>query len=582
MPTSRTRLVSDVGRESVMNVAMKSVACCLVVLIVCVATDSLAPAGAAERPNILFVVADDMGFSDPGFCGGEIQTPTLDRLAANGLRLTQAFNCARCCPTRAALLTGKYAHEVGLARNGASLSLAAPTIAELLWAGGYRTAMVGKWHLSAARPLAGDEFNSRRHLAWLNHQAAGPDLFADRATYPAARGFERHYGIIWGVVDFFDPFSLVDGFEPVREVPKDFYLTDALSDRAVEYVRDLAGDDKPFFLYLAYTAPHWPLHARREDIAKYEGVYDDGPAALRRRRYQRQVELGVIDAKTHPLPPIQRGDRPAWDKLSDVDRRRDIARMMTHAAMVDRMDQGLARVIAALEAAGELDSTLIVFFSDNGASPERPGAPGYDRPSHTRDGRELLYDDRASPEQIGDEISYTGIGPAWASACNTPFRYWKKESYFGGQQTPCFVHWPDGIHAEDKDNATAKTPRASATLVHVFDFAATALDVAGVAYPKTWRDKDLAPMRGKSLVPTLRGQRRDEHDRLFFEHEGGAAVREGDWKLVRLNPRAKWELYRVAVDRTEMHDLAAERPETVARLAAAFAEWERSMAKREE
>mgnify|MGYP000147359953 CR=1 FL=1 len=240
-------------------------------------------AAKADRPNVLVIMADDLGFSDLGCYGSEIETPNLDALAKGGLRFTQFHNASRCCPTRAALLTGKYAHEVGLRTNGASLSKKVPTIAEILRDNGYHTAMSGKWHLTHADTLAGDDVNGPEHLAVLNNQTR-VKLFGDRDTYPAARGFERHFGVVWGIVNYFHPFALVEGFEPVYDLPEDFYLTDALNQRTAADIRDFAMDDKPFFIYLAHTAPHWPLHARAEDRVKYAGRYDDGLEALRKER----------------------------------------------------------------------------------------------------------------------------------------------------------------------------------------------------------------------------------------------------------------------------------------------------------
>ncbi len=271
-----------------------------------------APAGA--RPNFVILVLDDLGFSDLGCYGGEIRTPNIDKLAADGLRFRRFYNSSRCCPTRASLLTGLYPHQVGLARNGRDLSRDAATVAEQLRASGYQTAMAGKWHLSSTTPLGGNN-TGREHLAWLNHQADRDRPFANPATYPINRGFDRHYGPIWGVIDYFDPFSLVDGTKPVQSVPDDFYLTDAINNKAVEYLREMTRKDDPFFLYVAETAPHWPLHALPEDIARYKGRYDQGWQALREERYRKQVAMGLVDPKTQPLPPLM-GPEADWDALT--------------------------------------------------------------------------------------------------------------------------------------------------------------------------------------------------------------------------------------------------------------------------
>ena len=271
----------------------------LLVLLVsrlCIPVSAVAP----SRPNIIVILADDMGFSDVGSYGGEIRTPNIDRLAAAGLRFTQFYNAARCTPTRASLLTGQYAHKVGLARNGHSLSRNGITIAEALKAVGYNTAMAGKWHLSRTQPLP----NKDKHQKWLDHQYDPGIPFAPPETYPISRGFDKYYGVIWGVVDYFDPFSLVEGLEPVKQVPKDYYITDAITRKSINYVRELSRSDKPFFLYVAYTAPHWPLHALPEDIAKYKETYKAGWQALRQSRYERQLKLGLFNKSNAPLAPI--------------------------------------------------------------------------------------------------------------------------------------------------------------------------------------------------------------------------------------------------------------------------------------
>lgn len=516
---------------------------------------------AEQRPNILVVMADDLGFSDLGCYGSNIATPHLDRLAQDGLRFTQFYNASRCCPTRAALLTGKYPHEVGLRSNGASLSKDVPTLAEILSRNGYHTAMAGKWHLTHAATLAGPGVNSPQHLAVLNNQTR-VKLFGDRSTYPAARGFDRHYGVIWGIVNFFHPFALVDGFEPVYELPDDFYLTDALNAKAAADIRDFARDDKPFFIYLAHAAPHWPLHARPEDRHKYKGRYDTGWQAMRNKRYARQRELRLFDPAIYPLPPLDRGRRDNWSDLSAEQRARDAAKMETHAAMIDRLDQGLGDVITALKETGQFENTIIVFLSDNGASPEEPVRPGYDRPSQTPDGRTIRYTGKFPAAELGRDDTWTGLGPALANACNTPFRFWKKESYHGGCASPLIVHWPAGLRSQPNG--------LTDQVAHVFDLLPTFLDIAGI-------DSKPYKPRGKSLLPVLRGQTREPHAGLFFEHAGGAAYRRGDWKIVRSKPKRPWALYDLAHDRTETTDLARQHPQRVRQMAARWDVWWREV-----
>lgn len=518
---------------------------------------------AGERSNVLVVMLDDLGYSDIGAYGGEIQTPNMDRLAAGGIRFTEFYNHSRCSPTRASLLTGVYAHRVGLGKNGSDMNRKVATVAETLRENGYQTAMVGKWHLTRAQPLADRD----EHLKWLSHRAYPDKDFGNPETYPVGRGFERHYGPIWGVVNFFDPFSLVDGTEPVREVPDDYYITDALSDKAVEYIDEMSGRGQPFFLYLAHTAPHWPVHALPEDIAKYDGVYDDGWHTLRKKRYQRLIELGLIDPEVTPLPAHDGSGASTagdWASLSEDEKNYQSAKMMAHAAMIDRVDQGLGNILDTLERNGELNNTLVLVLADNGASPEVPGLPGYDRPGHMRDGTPISTGDRDMSVVPGGEDSFTGIGGWWANAANTPWRYWKKQSYDGGVHTPAIAYWPAGITADAGSLADG--------LHHVADIAPTIYELAGVEAP--------ANLDGRSLLPAFAGKDVDRGEPLFFEHEGGRAVIDGQWKLVSFAPAFRqktmfreWVLYDLSGDRSETNDVAAVYPETVERLAATWYAW---------
>ena len=513
-----------------------------------------ATAFAQERPNVVFIMADDLGYGDVGAFGGEIDTPNLDRLAAEGVRFTNAYNFARCCPTRAALLTGQYPHQVGLQRNGQTLSADAATLAEALKPAGYQTAMVGKWHLTHAETMDGRE----RHLRWLNREDFLDRPFGPLETYPANRGFDRHYGIIWGILNFFNPFALVDGVEPVKpdDLPDDYYATDAFNAKAAEYVREMAAKDEPFFLYLAHAAPHWPLHARPEEIAKYEDRYAAGWQALRDERYARQVEMGLFDPATHPQPELM-GNGPHsgdWDALSDEQRAIESRKFAVHAAMIDRMDQGLGEVISALEESGELDNTLIVFLSDNGASPEVYLDPGYDRPSALSDGTPIEYGDS---DHIGDARSWAYLGSFWASAANTPWRYWKAQSFEGGVHTPLIVRWPAGMRLEP--GSVDPTP------IHVIDLAPTAIAAAGAEFP--------TDVSGLSLLPLFRGETYEGHDALYFEHERGKAMRKGKWKLVMDKRASEWELYDLSTDATETTNVAAEHPDVVEEMGRAWVAW---------
>jgi arylsulfatase A-like enzyme len=291
-------------------------------------------------PNIILILSDDMGFSDPGCYGGEIETPNLDLLAENGIRFTQMYNCARCCPTRASLMTGKYQHRVGMAKNGRNLDLYTPTIAEILAENGYHTGMAGKWHLSLTQAVEPKE----EQLKWMAHQA-DYGKFAPLETYPCNRGFDEHWGVIWGVVNYFDPFSLVHNENPIREVPDDFYMTEFITDKSLEMIEQFTEDEDPFFLYVAHTAPHWPLHALPEDIDKYKDTYSDGWEKLSKERYNRLIDMGLIDAERYTLPENTSGK--SWEECTQKEK--EANHMATHAAMVDRMDQGIGKIIRKLK-----------------------------------------------------------------------------------------------------------------------------------------------------------------------------------------------------------------------------------------
>lgn len=520
------------------------------------------------RPNVVLIVADDMGYSDLGSYGGEIDTRHLDSLARHGLRFTQFYNTSRCCPTRASLMTGLYPHRAGvggmtfdrgLPGYRGHLTDEAVTVARVLGEAGYRTGMVGKWHLSVTEPLEG----TAAHRSWLaNQEVHGP--FSAVESYPVNRGFDDFYGNIWGVVNYFDPFSLVDGERPVESVPEDYYHTDAINDSAAAYVRRYAEGNRPFFLYVAHTAPHWPLHAPEEAIEKYEGTYDAGWSAVRRARYRRMVEIGIVDSATAPLP-----DRIAPERrwAANPDSVWDARAMTVHAAMVDRMDRGIGRILRALEETGEMRNTLILFLSDNGASPERPSeyGPGFDRPGETREGETIRY---PTEKEVlpGPETVFAGIGPKWANVANAPFRYWKATEYEGGVATPLIAHWPAGI--EVRGGTIVDAPG------HVTDVMATLVELGETNYPSRARGTEITPTEGRSLVPLFEGSDRSRVDTLYFEHQGRRAVRAGDWKAVAMED-APWELYDLSVDRTETRDLADAHPDRLDSLTERWERWAR-------
>lgn len=522
---------------------------------------------AVRRPNIILIMADDLGFSDLGCYGSEIKTPNLDYLAQNGIRFTQFYNTSRCCPTRAALLTGLYNHQAGIGKMTDAedqpgyrghLTENTVTLAEVLKSAGYQTAMAGKWHVSNTTV----QKNPQDQLAWLNHQKDFGD-FAPIEQYPTRRGFDKYFGNIWGVVDFFDPFSLVSGTKPVKTVPKNYYHTDAINDTAVAYIQSYAKTKAPFFMYVAHTAPHWPLMALPEDIAKYQDTYKPGWDVIRKNRYERMVKMGLIDPKTTPFPKRWQ-DELTWEANPDKDW--DARAMAVHAAMIDRMDQGIGRIIQTLRKTGQLENTVILFLSDNGASPENCAAygPGFDRPNQTRDGRPISYDLK---KQVmpGPQTTYASIGQRWANVANTPYQYWKAESYEGGVHTPLVAFWPAGI--------SAKKGSFSTQVGHVMDFMPTLVELAGARYPTTYQGRAITPTTGLSLVPSLKWQKAAGHEALFNEHFGARFVRSGPWKLVSSARDTTWQLYNLATDGTETANLAAQQPEKVRQLAALWQQW---------
>jgi len=508
-----------------------------------------------KPPNIIIIMADDLGFSDPGCFGGEIQTPNLDYLASNGIRFTQMYNCARCCPTRASLMTGKYQHRVGLARNGRNLDPDSPTVAEILSEKGYHTGMAGKWHLSRTKAVK----PKMEQLKWMAHQV-DYGHFAPLETYPCNRGFDEHWGVIWGVVNFFDPFSLVHNTEPITEVPENFYMTDFITNKSIDMIDQFTADEDPFFLYVAHTAPHWPLHALPEDIEKYKDIYSGGWEKLAGDRYARMIDMGLIDAERYPLPENTSGK--SWKDCEQKEK--EANHMAAHAAMVDRLDQGVGRIIQKLREKGEFENTLIFFLADNGASPERGYLPGFDRPGFTRDGREIDYD----PFAPGSELTWGYLGDAWASAANTPWRYWKKESFEGGIHTPFIAHWPEGFKGRENTFNDG--------MGHVMDLLPTCLELAGVEYPDEFNGKKTTYIDGKSLLPLINEEISTTHDTIFWEHSGGRALRIGKWKIAALKG-GEWELFDLSVDRTEVNNLAEEYPGRVESMNALWSEWAKHM-----
>lgn len=476
-----------------------------------------------KPPNIIIIMADDMGFSDIGCYGSEIATPNLDRLAAGGLRFTQFYNGARCCPTRASLLTGLYAHQAGVGHmvgKGATpayqgyLNDHCVTIAEALKQGGYRTLMAGKWHVGEERP-----------------------------HWPCDRGFDEYYGLISGGSNYFsiDPGrKFARGNEQINPANDRFYMTDAFTEAAVKFIDQYGRQPAPFFLYLAYTSPHWPLHAWPEDIAKYRGKYKAGWDALREQRHKRQIELGIVDAKW-PLSPRD-PEAPAWSDATEKD---DLdLRMAVYAAQIDRMDQNIGKVLAKISEMGAEQNTLIMFLADNGGCAE-------------------VVDRGQKGAPAGGKDSFFSYGLPWANASNTPFRLYKHWVHEGGISTPFIAYWPAVIE---------KRGTIIREVGHLIDLMATSLDAAGVEYPATCNGKAITPLEGKSLLPIFRTGARPGHEALFWEHEGNRAIREGKWKLVSRKPGG-WELYDIEADRTELNNLADKEPERARAMAAKYRAW---------
>ena len=546
---------------------------CLSILTSCTNQTDKTEEEASARPNIILIMGDDMGYSDLACYGGEINTPNLDQLAANGLRFTQFYNTARCCPTRASLLTGLYPQQAGIGHMvndrgteafRGDLSNKAMTIAEVLKGAGYSTYMSGKWHVTP-------------------YVIKNPD----KKNWPRQRGFDRFFGMISGAGSLYDPRSLTNDNEYVA--PREgFYCTTDFTDYAVKCIEEHESDN-PFFVYLSYTAAHWPMHAPPEDIAKYKGKYDEGWDAMRANRYARMKEIGLIKPEWD-LTPRDSFVQPWNDDIED--REWELANMEVYAAMVDNMDQGIGRVIQTLEKNDQLDNTLIFFLQDNGACAEelnwvsnrpikanlKPMASGELQtkmvPTITRDGKPIKVMKDAWP---GPPEGYTAYGLNWANASNTPFREYKHWVHEGGISTPLIVHWPASIQGSGEFRSEPS---------HLIDIMATCVDVAGADYPDTYNNQSITPLEGKSLTPAFENQPLDR-EAIYWEHEGNRAVRMGKWKLISKASKkhsflwdktdelaiSNWELFDMENDRTEMHDVAAAHPDRVKQMADMWLAW---------
>lgn len=478
-----------------------------------------------ENPNILLILVDDMGFSDIGCYGGEVQTPNLDRLAENGIRFTQMHNTSKCFPSRAILQTGIYAQQNGYHKSNKHALKNCVTLGEVLQTAGYRTLWSGKHH---------------------------------GIETPVDRGYDRYYGLREGASNHFNPGVQRDGepkpaqkrpdrpffvdhekFQPYTP-PKDFYTTDYFTKYALDWLDEYKGEDKPFFLHMAYTAPHDPLMAWPEDIVKYRGKYLKGYNDIRAKRYAKQTEIGLINQRFM----LSEETYDPWGSLSDSMKIVEDLKMAVYSAMVDRMDQKVGEILDKIESMGELNNTLVLFMSDNGSSSEVVRIPG--------DGN------------IGTIGQWTSLGKNWANVSNTPYRYYKNYSFEGGICTPMIAYWPKGFEAK---NAISHFSG------HFIDIMATLVDITGAEYPTEHNGHKVVPMQGVSLFPILKGEVITREKPLFWQWQRGKAVREGQWKIVVNGLDSAWELYNVDEDPTETNNLATIHPEIVKRMDGLYSSW---------
>ncbi len=498
--------------------------------------------GKNELPNIIVILADDMGYSDLGGYGSEISTPNIDSLASEGMIFTNFTNAGRCSPSRASLLTGLYPHQAGMAvmsdvhydtrEYQGYLSLHGVTLAEMMKLQGYNTYFSGKWHVGDKDPFI-----------------------------PSKRGFDHSFALLNGASSYYNirPFrdsSWMDIKGPVEltmlydgndYIPPEegYYSTDAYTTRAIDFINADRDSDHPFLLYLAYNAPHWPLHAPEENIRKYEGKYNKGWDALRRERFEKQKKKGIIPP-TAILPPRAGGVRP-WDSLSEENKKIYSRKMEVYAAMIDRLDWNIGRLVRMLEETDLLDNTMIIFLSDNGGdtSDEIPFTGNFDKSG-----------------MIGGPQSFSGYGPGWAWVSNTPFREQKATLLFGGTATPFIVRFPGMVRAGSSSSFRG----------NIIDIMPTILELTGLRYPGEYNGRRIPPLPGESLIPALKEEKNRREKPLFFEHLGGRAYMDGDWKIVSLS-RKPWELYNIKDDPTEMENLAGDFPEKFNEMTESYTHW---------
>ena len=520
----------------------------------CTGIQNLLTGRSYSKPNIVLILADDMGYSDIGCYGGEIVTPNIDSLADDGLRFSQFYNTARCCPTRASLLTGLHPHQAGLGwmtdedrgleGYRGELNNKCVTIAQVLKGAGYSTYMSGKWHV--ARNIKSD----------------GP-----KYNWPCQRGFDKFYGTIIGAGSFYHPTTLAKNNGIIEPDGKGYYYTNAITENAVGFIKDhnRENSDKPFFMYIAYTAPHWPLHAFEDDIKKYKGRFDAGWDLLREQRQKRMIDMGLIDKKWRLSPrdprvkPWKDAEHKDWEKR----------RMEVYAAQVDRMDQGIGKIINALKETENLENTLIIFLSDNGGCAEEVTKSWANWILSAPVGTKYTWDDKEvnlgnDPNIMpGPEDTYQSYGVPWANVSNAPFRLYKHWIHEGGISTPLIINWPGHI---------SKPGSITHQYGQLTDIMATCIDASVAKYPETFKGNKIWPMEGRSLVPALTGNKL-KYSALYWEHEGNRGVRDGKWKLVAKGQNGKWELYDMEADRTENNDLAGQYPNRVKIMQQLYFDW---------
>lgn len=491
-----------------------------------------------SRPNILVIMADDMGYSDLGCYGSEISTPNIDQLANSGMRFTQFYNTGRCCPTRATLLTGLYPHMTGLGQMTGfdqkepgyrgELNNNCVTLAEALKPAGYSPYISGKWHVCT--------------------NTVKPD--GDIHNWPIQRGFDRFFGILNSSANYFKPDVLISGNEQIQ-VPENFYITDAITDTAAKYITEHAAQKKssPFFMYVAFNAPHWPMHAKPKDIEKYMETYKIGWDKLREQRFAKQKQLGLFPAgaKMSDREP----EIPAWEDIPEDKKALWVKRMAVYAGAVDCVDQGVGRLIATLKKTGAYNNTLVIFLSDNGGCPENVSRKN------------------KTVEALGTINSFESYRANWANASNTPFRLYKSRVHEGGISAPFIVSWPDQIK---KTGGFVTTPS------HLIDLYPTFLSMAGAKYPKNYKGENINPLPGRSLLPLFSGKTLSEERPIYWEHQANRAIRVNNWKLVSKSTEDEpylgpWELYDLSKDRIESNNLAEKYPEKVKELEAMWNKW---------